>query len=163
MHRAVPALVLALCALAPAAISAEPTPQDAQKYRHSLFKTLGTQMMDLGMITQGKAGSTDDLLGHAIVLYETAKIVPHAFPKGSGSDVVAHSRALPKIWEDQAGFTAAAQRLITEAEALVKVAKKKDVAGVSAQLQQVGAACGGCHDAYRGPEHHDDEHEEHHE
>jgi cytochrome c556 len=160
MPRVLP-LALLLVALAPAAISAEPAPEDVVKYRHSLFHTMGAQLMDIGMITKGKAGTSADLLGHAIVLNETAKIVGHAFPKGTGQAEVADSRALPKIWDDAAAFDAAWKLLVTESGELVKIAKRKDVEGVGVQLGKVGAACGGCHESFRGPE--PEEEKEHHE
>ncbi len=160
MHRFA---VVLLCAFAPSAISAEPTPQDVAKYRHAQFSVLGTEMMSIGMIVRGTAGAPGDLLSHAIVMHETAKVVGHAFLPGTGSDAVPTSRAAPVIWEDAAGFEVAWQRLVDETGALVKVARRKDVEAVGAQLRQVGAACGSCHDAFRGPEPESEAHEEHHE
>lgn len=152
MHRRVLVLAVALAAIAPSAVSAEPDPKAAWRYRHGLFEGLALHLMDASYIADHlDKGRTGDLLSHAIVMHETSKLLTRSFVPGTGSDVVPESRAKPEIWADEAGFAAALTALQDSTARFVKVAKKKDVEAVKAGLEAVGAACGGCHQAYRGP------------
>lgn len=152
LHRFAP-LALAALVVAPAAVSAETTPEDAASYRHELFESLGKQMKLSGMVLKGKAGKASDLLAYATAIHATSlNISMDMFPVGSGPDVVAKTRALPKIWEDPKGFDKAAKALQTESAKLVEVAKKADLEAYGAQFRNVGKSCGGCHDSYRAEE-----------
>ncbi len=70
---------------------------------------------------------------------------------GTAADVAKMTRALPKIWEDWAGFEASAKVLADEAAKLATVAATGDAAAIKAQFAMVGKnGCGGCHKVYRG-------------
>lgn len=77
-----------------------------------------------------------------------AKALPGAFPTGSN---VAPTEALPTIWSDAAGFTAAATAYQNATGKLLAAAKANDIAGLQAALAETGKACGACHDSYRKP------------
>lgn len=84
----------------------------------------------------------------------TAKALPAMFPKGSGRGDVdpKATRAMPKIWEDWAGFQAAANDLATEAAAVSKAIDGGDKTAMAAAFDSLGKkGCGGCHTGYRGP------------
>ena len=59
------------------------------------------------------------------------------------------SGALPKVYEDAAGFKAAQDRFQNEVTKLVAASKGGNEAAVKAAAGEVGKTCGGCHDTYR--------------
>ena len=78
-----------------------------------------------------------------------ARAIPGMFPAGSGGG---KSAALPAIWSDRAGFEARAAAYAAAADKLAAFAAAGDAEGFKAQLREVGASCGSCHDTYRKPE-----------
>ena len=59
------------------------------------------------------------------------------------------TKALPAVFDDAAGFKAAAGRLENEASRLASLSRTGDEAAVKAQIGAVGKTCGGCHNDYR--------------
>ena len=103
-------------------------------------------------VKDGK-GSAADVAKAADALVAVAPKIPGLFPKGTGRpDVDAKTtRALPKIWEDWAGFEAAAKALGAEAAKLSMVAAKGGKDAIAAQFGATGKkGCGGCHKPFRG-------------
>ena len=135
-----------------AAFAAALSGADAAKDRVTHMKALGAAAKALG--DQMKSGSPDA----AVVKSEAAKVaqlasaMPTWFPKGSGVESGAKTRALPLIWTDAAGFASAQQTFAGEAGKLNAAAATGDMAGVGAQMRPVFGACKGCHDKFRGPE-----------
>ena len=70
---------------------------------------------------------------------------PSLFPPGSETG---DTKASPKIWEDTAGFQAAAADAAADAKA-AEAAAAGGVDAFKAAFAAVGADCGGCHEAYR--------------
>jgi cytochrome c556 len=70
---------------------------------------------------------------------------PSLFPPGSETG---DTKASAKIWEDMAGFEAAAAKLVTDAKAAEAVAAD-GLDAFKTAFGAVGANCGGCHEAYR--------------
>jgi cytochrome c556 len=59
------------------------------------------------------------------------------------------TKALPAVFDDAAGFKAAAGRLENEASRLASLSRTGDEAAVKAQIGAVGKTCGACHNDYR--------------
>lgn len=68
------------------------------------------------------------------------------FPEGSESG--GETKASAKIWEDKAGFEAAAAKLGADAKAAEEAAAN-GLDAFKTAFGAVGADCGGCHEAYR--------------
>lgn len=73
--------------------------------------------------------------------------LPTMFPEGSN---LAASGALPEVWSDRAGFEAAAGRFQTAVRGLAAPAAAGDRAAFLTAWTAVQAACGSCHDSYKG-------------
>jgi cytochrome c556 len=71
---------------------------------------------------------------------------PSLFPPGSESG--GDTKASPKIWEDMAGFEAAAAKLAADAKT-AEAAAANGVDAFKTAFAAVGADCGGCHETYR--------------
>ena len=103
-------------------------------------------------VTKG-TGTAADVAKNATMLSEGAMKIAEGYPKGTarGDYDAKMTRALPKIWEDWAGFEASAKVLADEAAKLATVAATGDAAAIKAQFAMVGKnGCGGCHKVYRG-------------
>src|SRR5438552_7722302 len=96
-------------ALAAATAVAATSGADAVKSRIDYMKGLGGAAKAL--IEQQRSGASDP----AVVKVEEAKVaaaaqaIPTWFPKGSGPEAGVKTRALPAIWSDAPGFSAAQQ------------------------------------------------------
>ena len=150
--RRIGAVVTLALLMSGAALAAGPSGADAAKARGEHMKALGASVKPL--VDQMKTDAPD----MAVVKASSAKIavagaqLPTWFPKGSGPDSGAKTRALPEIWTDATGFAAAEKTFTAESAKLDSLAKAGDINGVKAQFAVVGAACQGCHKKYRGPE-----------
>ena len=70
-------------------------------------------------------------------------------PKNSGPKA-GKTRALPKIWQDWAGYKKAAADLTTEAGKLAAALKTGNAKVAMSQFGRTGkVGCGGCHSTYR--------------
>lgn len=69
---------------------------------------------------------------------------------GTEQGVVAGSRSKPEVFSDAAGFDEKFVALQTATAAMVTAAGT-DLPSLQAAMGPVGAACGDCHKAYRGP------------
>jgi len=101
-----------------------------------------------GMKEIGKAAkalsSGGDAVANANILIAQAQAIAANFET---EEISGDSTALPKIWEDYAGFTAKAKDLETAAMAVLAAAESGgDVAGAA---KAMGATCGACHSNYR--------------
>ena len=72
----------------------------------------------------------------------TAAALPKMFPDNSKSG--GETRALPKIWQDKAGFDAQIAGFAKAA-----AARPKDVESLKKAFPAVSKACGDCHEGYR--------------
>ena len=75
------------------------------------------------------------------------RVFPSLFPPGS--DKGEHTKALPAIWSNHAGFVKAADRLAVAADKLATDAKAGNRDAVVAQIKVVGHACGACHREFK--------------
>lgn len=81
-----------------------------------------------------------DTMGKACAAWDTF------WPEDSKTSTTQKTRATDAIWKDKAGFAAAGEAAYKAETAL---AATTDEAGFKAAFPAVGAACGGCHKAFR--------------
>ncbi|QBY00266.1 cytochrome c [Rhodophyticola sp. CCM32] len=72
------------------------------------------------------------------------------WPAGSDNGAAENTRALPAIWEDQAGFAEDWSDLGTAATGLQAVAGD-GLDALRGAMGPMGGACGACHDDFRQP------------
>lgn len=69
---------------------------------------------------------------------------PNLFPEGTQTG---DTRAAPTIWTENAGFRAAAAKIMEDAKQAAE--STTDLASFQANFQRVGANCNSCHEKYR--------------
>ncbi len=117
--------------------------------RQALMKAIGKTVGGLAPIAKGEArfDAAAVAAGLAALNEHAMKLdIAALFPVGSetGGDTTAS----PKIWEDTAGFTAAADKLKADVAAAVAT-PAADLPAFQAQFGAIGKDCGACHGAYR--------------
>ncbi|MCA3721471.1 cytochrome c [Phenylobacterium sp.] len=117
--------------------------------RQNNFKTIGRSMKEINDNLRSSSPNMAAVASNAAVIRGLAPRVESWFPRGTGPEAGVKTEALATIWSDPSGFAAAARRLEPEAAKLEALARAGDVAGARAQVRQVGASCGGCHDKYK--------------
>jgi len=82
-----------------------------------------------------------------------AGVIGSWFPAGSGPEAGVPTRAKPEIWTDSAHFTEALNAFRTQAPRLKAAADSGNLDTIRAEFMATGRTCGGCHQAFRAPEH----------
>ena len=123
-------------------------PENVIKYRQSVMKAVGGHMASIAGVVKGEVSFTGHVAAHANSINALSKTVTAAFPKGTDNGSY-KTAALPKIWEDWAGFEKAAQALDAASANLASVAASGDKQKIAAAFGDLGKACGGCHKPYR--------------
>ncbi len=108
-------------------------------------KQAGAQMKAIKGVVDAK-GPASQVVTAAAKLKELSAAMPALFPAGSDKG---ETKALPAIWTDKAGFTAANKAEGTAIDALAAAAGSGDMAKIEEARQAVGKACGACHDKFR--------------
>jgi cytochrome c556 len=115
--------------------------------RQNLMKENGAAMKAASAIAKGETEWREgEAAGAMKIIADNLEEFPGLFPPGSegGGD----TKASPKIWEDMAGFEAAAAKTVADAKT-AEAAASQGLAAFQAALGAVGADCGACHEVYR--------------
>ena len=121
--------------------------QDAAiEKRTSLMKSQGGYFKALNQTAKGELPFSPDTVKAAEGVVSTSKQVAMAFKGGAPGK---GSAAKSEIWSDWAGFEKAAKDFEAAAPQLVAAAQSNDAAKLGEANKTVGAACGGCHKAYK--------------
>lgn len=143
-------IALALAAFATSVslqVAAEPSAEDAMKYRISVMTALRGHIGAASMIVRGIVEDDGHLEGHAAGLESGVKELHRVFQEGSA---VAESEALPVIWDDPDAFAAAIEKAEQASARFHEVvAEGGDSAAIGAAFRDVGLSCRGCHDEFR--------------
>ena len=123
-------------------------PENVIKYRQAVMKAIGGHMASIAGVVKGEVSYTDHVAAHANSMNAMSKTVTSIFPEGTDNGSY-KTAALPKIWEDWAGFEKAAQAFDTASANLAGVAASGDKQKLAAAFGALGKACGGCHKPYR--------------
>lgn len=136
--------------LAGAAISAGHS--DPVKERKDIMKSFGANSGILGKMASGDVAYDSVKAGEAAAAIAAvlSNDNSHLWPEGSEQGMAADSRAKIEIWQDMAGFGAEWMKF-GEAAANLATAASVDLASLQGAIGPLGASCGSCHKAYRGP------------
>ena len=148
-------LTLAACTVAVAAFAgshANPALKGAVDARNAQMSMIGYHTGLLGGMAKGDVPYDAATATAAAENLAAAAAMNRAvlWVEGSEQGAVEGSRAKPEIWSDAAGFEEKAMMLEAASAAMVTAAGT-DLDALRAAMGDVGASCGACHKAYRGP------------
>ena len=133
-----------------AALAQEPSPGGkAVLARQAHYKELGKAFGALGAELRKEAPDKAALASGAMAANSLAQQLPTWFPKGSGPEAGVKTAAKADIWNDAAGFDAAAAKLQAEMVKLADAAQAGDLDVIKTQFRATAAACNACHEKYR--------------
>ena len=128
---------------------AQAEPDNAIKYRQTIYQTLGANLTAVVMNLKGEVAFPDAVAVHARALAESAPLVLPAMEQNTAGEGSAATEALDKIWDDWDDFASKAEDMQAAATRLAEVAEGGDMQAIGAQTQAVAETCKSCHDAYR--------------
>lgn len=121
--------------------------EEPQVVRQDLMKEIGRSVGALGAIAKGEKPYDAATVETSLKTISTnTQAFPDQFPAGSESGH--ETEALPAVWEKPEQFRAGAEKLHTEAQA-VMASMPADQEGVKAAMGRLGAVCSDCHETFR--------------
>jgi cytochrome c556 len=139
------ALAPTLLASAGIAFAQFKKPDDAIKYRQSVFTVMANSFGKIGAVVKGEAPfNKDDVAKNAAVVATLSSLPWQAF--GSGTE---GGSALPEVWSDNAKFKSAAEKMQVAATNLNAAAQSGDQEAIKKAFGAAGATCKGCHDDFK--------------
>ncbi len=116
-------------------------------YRHGVMGSFGAEMGALKVLLVEGEGPMEMAKVHAQYMVDSAPHIVAMFPEGSDGT---GSKAMPAVWQDQAGFEEAATNFEEKAQAFLAALDGGDQqAAVQAYAALGKQGCGNCHDDYR--------------
>lgn len=132
------------------AVNAAPKPEEAVKYRQSVFNIIGWNFKPIGAMVKGEVPfDTAAVARHAQYIEMLSHAAPEGFINGTGPDVVKHTEAKPEIWTKTSEFDAKMKDFQQEAAALTEVTKGGDEKAIKAQFAKAAETCKACHKEFR--------------
>ena len=129
-----------------ATVQAQVKPEDAIKYRQSVYTVMGWNFGPLAAMAKGERPYDKDAAArHAGIVEFMSKLPLEGFIPGSDKG---NTRAKPEIWEKMDDFKAKLEKMQAEVAKLNTAAKSGDFNTFKAQLGETGKACKACHDQY---------------
>ncbi len=123
------------------------------KERMDAMKDMSKMSKEISAMFKGKTQLDHNTLAtaaDAFVMHGTE--MKALFPDTHDSRMGKKTEALPKIWEDEAGFNAAIEDFIALSESLQQtVAETTDEKALKKAFQKTAKSCSGCHKQYRKP------------
>jgi cytochrome c556 len=143
------AIAVVLAITAGGAAVAQTAAQNAVAARQAGFKTMGAAFKAVN--DELKKGQPDmkAVAAQSRTVNAQAQALAGWFPKGSGPESGAKTKAKAEIWSDAATFAAATRGLQVETAKLQTLAASGDAGAVRSQVRAVGGACGSCHKPFR--------------
>jgi cytochrome c556 len=128
---------------------AQADPDNAIKYRQTIYETLGANLTAVVMNLKGEVAFPDAVAVHARTVADTAPLVLPAMEQDTAGQGSAETEALDKIWDNWDDFTSKAEDMQAAATRLAELAQGDDMQAIGAQVQELGGTCKSCHDEYR--------------
>ena len=120
-------------------------PEDAIKYRQSVFTVLANSFGKISAVVKGEAPYNKDEVAKNAAVVATLSTLPwQAF--GSGTE---GGKAQADIWSDNAKFKAASEKMQLAVANLNTAAQSGDLESIKKAFGAAGATCKGCHDDFK--------------
>lgn len=137
----------AFATAAPAASAQFAKPEDAIKYRKSVFAVTGAHFSRIGAMANGRVPFDAKVAQENAEIVATMSRLPWpAFMEGTDKG---DTRAKPEIWKESDKVKAAAARYQEEATKLAAAAKTGQLDALKTAFGATAQTCKACHDSYR--------------
>lgn len=122
-------------------------PEDAIKYRKNALFVMQQHYARIGAMASGKVPFNAQAAADNAAIAETMSKLPWA-AFGEGTDL-GETKARPEIWQEQAKFKAAAEKMQGEMSKLAAAAKTGNLDSIKTAFQATSGSCKACHDDFR--------------
>ena len=120
-------------------------PEDAIKYRQSVFTVMRNSFGKIGAVVKGEVPyNKDEVAKNAAIVAMMSGLPWQAFGPGTEG-----GKAQSEVWSDGAKFKAASEKMQLAVVDLNKAAQSGDLESIKKAFGTAGAACKGCHDDFR--------------
>lgn len=119
------------------------------KARKANFKDIGKSNKAAKAALESTPPDFGTAASAAASIKDDAGKIVGLFPEGTGPDASSKTEALPAVWQRNAEFKAAADKLASAADELKTAADAKDLAATTKAMGDIGGACKGCHEQFR--------------
>jgi cytochrome c556 len=144
-HIVLTVLAPTLLASAGTAFAQFQKPEDAIKYRQSVYTVMANSFGKIGAVVKGEAPfNKEEVAKNAAVVLTLSKLPWQAFGPGTEG-----GNALPTIWSDNAKFKAASEKMQLAVVNLNTAAQSGDQDAIKKAFGATGATCKGCHDDFK--------------
>jgi cytochrome c556 len=141
-------LAAAMLAVALPAAAQFQKPEDAIKYRQSVFTVMGNHFGRVAGMAQGRIPfDAQAAAANAALANSLAPLAFTAF--GAGTDKGAPNRSTPEVWSKAAAFKTKGDEMVAAMAKLDAAAKTGNLDQIKAAVGPVGTSCKGCHDDFR--------------
>ncbi len=142
--------ILGLSLLTAAAHVASAKPEEAAKYRQSVYTIIQWNFSPIGAMMKGEIPFDAAAVSrHAQYVEMMSKAALDGFPAGSGPDAVKDTEAKADIWTNWSQFENAMVEFQKEATQLAEVAKGGDPGAIRVQFGKTAETCKACHKKFR--------------
>jgi cytochrome c556 len=121
-------------------------PDNIIKYRRNVMKSVGANIANIAMVAKGEVTFVANVALNARAIRDGLSLAGGLFPDGTDKG---DTNALPKLWQDRAGFDDALRAARAVADDMVAAAETGDLGEIQKALGALGKRCGGCHKPYR--------------
>ena len=122
-------------------------PEDAVKYRKNALFVMQQHFARVAAMASGRVPFDAKVAADNAAIAESMSRLPWA-AFGEGTDK-GDTKAKAEIWQEQAKFKAAAEKMQGEMSKLAAAAKTGNLDSVKAAVQATGGSCKACHDDFR--------------
>jgi len=146
LHRIILATSASVLALSTGTALAQfQKPEDAIKYRQSVYTVMANSFEKIGAVVKGEAPfNKEDVAKNAAIVQMMSTLPWQAFGPGTEG-----GKAQPAIWSENAKFKAASEKMQLAVVDLNKAAQSGDLENIKKAFGTAGASCKNCHDDFK--------------
>lgn len=126
-------------------------PADQVRTRIDGLRELGAAMKAVNDAQRTAPPQTMLIQISARQIVNAARAMPGWFPKGSGPESGAKTRAKKEIWTQPAAFKKAQDAFAAQALTFQRAANAGNADAIRTESAKLGGTCKGCHDSFRMP------------
>lgn len=125
------------------------SPEQLMHERHENFEKIGESFKAIRDEVRSSSADLALISSSATTINDLAQQIHTWFPAGTGPESGIETEAKAEIWQDKAGFNAAAENLVDESGKFLALTTSGDIAKIGGGVRSLGGACKNCHDDYR--------------